>query len=58
METLNKDEGGGFGLAARLYDDYELNGFNDWFLPSRNELNFMYGNLHLKGLGNFRNDWY
>jgi hypothetical protein len=45
---------GGFNWAIRLCDEYELNGYDDWFMPSRDELNFMYGNLHLKGLGKFR----
>ncbi|MGB8489649.1 MAG: TonB-dependent receptor plug domain-containing protein, partial [Bacteroidales bacterium] len=39
------------GIAARLCHDLELNGYNDWFLPSIDELFLMYTNLHSKGLG-------
>jgi hypothetical protein len=49
---------GGFGWAAYIVDNYVRNGFNDWFVPSRDELNFMYGNLYLKGLGNLRPEQY
>ena len=49
---------GGFTWAVRLCDNYEFGGFSDWFMPSRDELNFMYGNLYLKGLGNFRPEQY
>jgi len=55
-EAANK--GGGFGWAAQACDAYTLNGFSDWFLPSRDELHYVYGNLHMNGLGNFRDDWY
>ena len=51
-------KGGGFGWAAQACDALVVNGFDDWFLPSRDELHYMYGNLHLKGVGNFRDDWY
>lgn len=43
--------------AARLCDilTYTVGGetFDDWFLPSKDELYFMYVNLHKKGLGGF-----
>jgi hypothetical protein len=38
--------------AARYAFDAEINGFDDWFLPSIDELTAVYENLHLQGLGN------
>ena len=39
--------------AAKICYDLVLNGFDDWFLPSRGELNLMYSNLHIQGIGGF-----
>jgi len=39
--------------AAKLCSDLVYGGFSDWFLPSMEELNLMYVNLHKKGLGGF-----
>ena len=52
------NRGGGFGWAAQACDALAVNGFDDWFLPSRDELHYMYGNLHMRNLGGFNLDWY
>lgn len=44
--------------AAKLCYKLDLNGYTDWFLPSRYELDLMYQNLHLQGLGGFGSDEY
>jgi len=42
--------------AAKLCDDFVLNGYNDWFLPSRDELDILYQNRNL--IGGFTTDYY
>jgi len=44
--------------AANLCYGLTQGGYSDWFLPSRDELNLMYKNLHLKGIGGFESDYY
>ena len=46
------------GTAAQMCEELNYNGYTDWFLPSKDELQWMYVNLHAKGLGNFKNARY
>ena len=47
---------GSGGYAASLCADLELNGFNDWFLPSKDELATLYGRR--TEVGGFSDDFY
>ena len=48
------------GIAARLASDLTLDGQSDWFLPSLDDLNQMYTNLHSAStpLGSFSSELY
>ncbi|MBQ0071976.1 MAG: hypothetical protein KBS81_09040, partial [Spirochaetales bacterium] len=39
--------------AAKACLDYSVNGYDDWFLPSRDELSMIYKNLYAQGIGSF-----
>ena len=41
--------------ASKICATYSGGGYNDWYLPSIEELKYMYINLHLQGLGGFVN---
>jgi hypothetical protein len=46
------------GRAAQVSDALVYGGYDDWFLPSKDELNLIYTNLKKPGLGGFRNEEY
>ncbi len=54
------DAGTSIDYAARVCDELDLEGYTDWFLPSKDELNLMYQNLHkaTSALGNFQTEFY
>jgi TolB-like protein len=49
---------GEWDQAAQYCAELEHQGFDDWFLPSLDELNLMYGNLKRKDLGGFKTEKY
>jgi len=53
MRSIEKT-GGGIGSAPYYCTNLVLNGFNDWYLPSLDELALMYANLHAYNLGGFK----
>lgn len=44
--------------AASVCDNLTSGGYTDWYLPSKDELDMMYVNLHMQGLGGFANNSY
>jgi hypothetical protein len=53
------DQGGSnwYG-AVSICENLILNGYSDWYLPSRGELHLMYNRLRTQGLGGFANVLY
>ena len=55
--TIVANQGVG-SYAAQICNDLTIGSYSDWFLPSKEELNQMYVNLHLQGSGGFTSEWY
>lgn len=56
--TLFAAKGGGINSAPWLCDQLVVNGFDDWYLPSQDELLYLYNNLFSKDLGGFKRTEY
>jgi len=53
-----EENGGEVNTSAWICDNLVLNGFDDWYLPSSDELMYIYSNLYSNGFGNFKRDKY
>jgi len=57
IETYSKVSGE-WDTAAQVCAELEFGGFKDWYIPSRDELDQIYGQLKRRNLGDFKNGWY
>jgi hypothetical protein len=58
--VLNTEQIASFGVmgAASEAQQFSYNGYDDWFLPSLDELKYVHQNIAAQGLGAWQNDWY
>ena len=55
LVAIGDDQG---SYAARMCAELQKGGYGDWYLPSKDELNLMYINLHVSMLGGFSSEPY
>jgi TolB-like protein len=53
-----QQHGGGVNTAVWYCDQLETNGFDDWYLPSIDELLYMYNNLYTNAIGGLKSARY
>jgi TolB-like protein len=53
-----EQQGGAVNTAVWYCDQLEANGFDDWYLPSIDELLYIYNNLYTEGIGGFKSARY
>lgn len=58
--AIVNEQGTDISYAARLCNELDFEGYTDWFLPSKDELNLIYVNLNNPSapIGDFQNDFY
>ena len=52
MQIINSCSDG--NIPAKLCNDIIINGFDDWFLPSKDELGLIYTHVYLQNLANYK----
>ena len=57
VQTFSQTQGE-WDTAAQKCAELSFGEFNDWYLPSKGELDQMYGQLKRRNLGDFKNGWY